>query len=947
MPHPVQCHEEKLILPYYRPGEADLLPPLLPEAAPRGKRVYPYALRELTGKTCEQTEFTALILENDFLKLTVLPALGGRLIGLYDKREKTELLFRNPVLKPVMAGLTGAWCGIGMEFNFPGSHSVSSDLPVCCQQEIRADGSGSITISDRELVSGMRWSVKLTLRPDSDAVYQESEYCNRTDMPHPAYWWTNAKVPAYDDTEFIFPARCASGAIHPPMDTTRIAELDLPYVNRVDIRHYKSVYFQLPLFFRELRSGSFGVYHRKHGVGLLHHAGCGTLAGRKIWTLGTGDDGQVINENLTLDGAPNIELQAGPLPLQTDFFLLRPGEASLRRETWLPVRNMAARHLASSEAFTVSAGDSVLRIQCHSALPPVQLKIKGHSAAGFVPETGKIYDFPLPEDGETFELTDPAGFRLLSNSVTPPKEKGDKNIVTVTSGAESDCIRARYREEIGRPEEAVPFYRKALESDGDNTAALKGLAVHALAANRPEEALGFLRKALARNRRDPESAYYCGMAEQSLGDFENAVCHLEQARSDAAWNSAAAACLGRFYLRMRRGPELESLLSESPESEEMLELSIVFRRLTGKDNRGEIARLRRLAPENPLAEFESGRCPKIPDVRKILLTAGWYFDLGLEEDARKLASPFASEDPILAYLSGKPELAEAKPAGGIFPPPMLQKCLETLAGRYPDAPRLHYYLGTLRAANNNWDSAADAWEKAKTLGCGDPELFRNLGIYYWKKRHMQKRAAEYYAAGLQKKGVGYKYICEYDALLMELGDLASRRKLLENLPVRLQENPYIIVRRAALAGAGGRWRDTLALLEKRHFVLCEGKRMTCDLFIKANCALGEAERKAERFEAALHFFRSALSYPHSLGAGRSIGKFDMKTKFRILETLSAANRKAEAETLRTEYLEECERFAIDFQPLSNIRWECGTPCADPLLDENQTYFDKIRRRDYE
>ena len=278
----------------------------------------------------------------------------------------------NPVLKPVMAGLTGSWCGIGMEFNFPGSHSVTSDRPVSCRTAENPDGSASVTVCDQEMVSGMRWQVEVTLRPDSDAVFIRSTCTNRTALPHSGYWWTNAKVPAYADTELVFPEADGTGVIHPPVDISRITELHLPMVNNTDISHYRDVYFQLPLFFRNLRRSTFGVYHREKGFGLLHHASPGELPGRKIWTLGTGDDGKVTNENLTLDGAGNIEIQAGPLPVQTDFLRLDPGETRTWNEAWLPVADLGKTHLASNADFTVSGdGAGQFRIQCHSSHAPV------------------------------------------------------------------------------------------------------------------------------------------------------------------------------------------------------------------------------------------------------------------------------------------------------------------------------------------------------------------------------------------------------------------------------------------------------------------------------------------------------------------------------------------------------------------------------------------------
>ncbi len=945
MPQPARCHETRVTIPYCRPGEADRLPPLIPECTPRGKRVYPYALQELVGEAFEPAEFRAVILENDHLELTFLPELGGRLIGMVDKKNGRELLFRNPVLKPVMAGLTGAWNGIGMEFNFPGSHSVTSDRPVTCRMKENADGSAAVTISDRELISGMVWRVTVTLKRDSEAVFID-EYCgNRTALPHPGYWWTNAKVPAYGDTEFVFPARCGHGVVHPPMDTTRIAELELPRVNQTDIRRYRSVYFQLPLFFLGLRSETFGVYHRDKGFGLLQHADFGRLPGRKIWTLGTGDDGKVVNENLTLDGAPNIEIQSGPLPIQTDFLLLNPGEERSWREHFLPVRELLERHLASSPDFTVSAGGGMLRIQCHRA-QRVELESGGERHA-FQAETGKSHDFPLLAGEENFTLRHVDGWVLLEFGAVSSSLPGAAPL-PVPEGAEAEYLRGRYCEEHGKPAAAEEHYRRALAIDGSYTAALKALGRRKLERGYFSAALPLLDAALAKNRRDPEASYYYALAAEGCGDVAEARFHFERARCDGAWRPAASARLAGLYFRLKRRSELMELLADPRTAgcEELLEIAALHHQLTGSGDAGAVERLRELAPENPLPELLAGNTPELTDPRQAGVIAALLRNLGLPEEARSVARRYAAADPVLAGLGGDIAALEAQPVAGIFPPPGTAEALEALRAEHPQAARLHYYCGVLRAAAGDWEGAVSRWNRSRELGSSDPELFRNLGLYHWKIVRDPKQAACFYEAGFHPETATYKYFYEFDQVLELLGEGDRRQKLLAALPEKLQSNPYVTIRRAFLKLEGGDARGALAELAGRRFVLCEGKRMTGALFITANLRLGEELLAAGDSAGALEFFERALSYPHELGVGRSSGNFDMKTKFLILKALHLAGRADECTRRREEFLDECDRLAIDMRPLESIRWESGAPAPDDLLRENEQFLEQIRACEY-
>lgn len=951
MPEKAFCRTSELEIPYCVPAEGDSLPPIWRTSLPRKRKVYPYMLQELTGSEFKNTVFQCVELENDFLKLTFLPELGGRLISMFDKTHNHELLFRNPVLKPVMAGLTGAWCGIGMEFNFPGSHSVTSDRPVSCRTTEKQDGSATVTICDQEMVSGMRWQVDVTLRKDSDAVFVSSRCSNRTALPHSGYWWTNAKVPAYSDTELVFPEAGGTGVIHPPVDISRITELHLPMVNNTDISHYRDVYFQLPLFFRNLRRSSFGVYHREKGFGLLHCASSGELPGRKIWTLGTGDDGKVTNENLTLDGAGNIEIQAGPLPVQTDFLRLNPGETRSWSEAWLPVVDMLKTHQASNSDFSVSGdGCGKMRIQCHSSHSPVQFR-SGEKRVDFTPEPGKMIE--VSGDCTNWRITDPEGWTLLeSDPATVHKSELQENTEKIDlHTAEAEYLQGLYLEEDGRGLAAVEHYQTALKIDAFFSPALAALGARELLLDHPAAAREFFEKALWKNRRSPEYSYYLGVCCLQLGEEKEAEFQLERSCCSADWRPAATARLAELFFRQRRGAELEKILS-MPGSEhniELLETAALYA-FTRKRDTGEIFRkIKTAAPENPLPELLQGKYDFSGnfDLRHLLITVERLFVHGLAEHARQIASHYRYQDPAAAYLCNDFELAEEASPAGIFPPPELAARLESIIHQNPGLPRGHYYCGLLRAAREDWEGALKAWKKSWQLGVRDPELCRNLGIYYWNVAQDPAKAAEYYESGFDPGKVNYKYVCEYDMLLEQLKATKTRRELFAALPQKVKDNSYVLLRMAELQYLEGDPEGALDTLKGRHFVLCEGKSMTGALFIAANHALGDRAISAGDPEKALFYYETAMSYPHDLGVGLRTGKFDMKTKYLILKTLTAMGRQEEAESRRQKWLRECAELDIEFSTLAVIRWECGVPFPSALLEENNHYWRLIDKREYE
>ena len=200
-PAPVRAWEGSLALATTVEGPADPNPPFDLFAGERFN--YPYALRNaLTGSTRVE-HYRALFLENEYLKVTVLPELGGHLYSCLDKISGREMFYANKTIKKALIGYRGAWAAFGIEFNFPVSHNWMSMSPVSSAIVSNADGSASIWVGDVNAVFGSSWRVELTLRPHRSVLEQHTSLYNRSTQRHRFYWWTNAAVRAQDDTKII------------------------------------------------------------------------------------------------------------------------------------------------------------------------------------------------------------------------------------------------------------------------------------------------------------------------------------------------------------------------------------------------------------------------------------------------------------------------------------------------------------------------------------------------------------------------------------------------------------------------------------------------------------------------------------------------------------------------------------------------------------------------
>jgi len=198
----VESRIEAIEIPTYVWGPEDPNPPF----QRRGYwSIYPYSLMDDLGEEPRPVKYRAMVVENEYLRVIVLPELGGRLYSALDKPTGQEIFYRNNVVKPGLIGLRGAWVSGGIEFNFPRGHSVTTISQVDGRLVEEEDGSATVWVGNVERIFCMGWSVGIRLRPHSSVIETEIRLSNRTPLPHPYYFWANAGVPAREDMRLVYP----------------------------------------------------------------------------------------------------------------------------------------------------------------------------------------------------------------------------------------------------------------------------------------------------------------------------------------------------------------------------------------------------------------------------------------------------------------------------------------------------------------------------------------------------------------------------------------------------------------------------------------------------------------------------------------------------------------------------------------------------------------------
>ncbi len=353
----VKVWEEDILLPTYGIGKAEKNPMFLEKRVYQGSSgvVYPYAVVEKIEDTCENKSYHAVWMENEYIKLMILPELGGRVQMAYDKIKKRHFIYYNQVIKPALVGLTGPWISGGIEFNWPQHHRPSTFLPIDFTIERCADGSAIVWVSERERMFHQKGMAGFTLRPGRAVLEIQGKLYNPTPIPQTFLWWANPAVAVNDAYQSVFPADVNAVFDHGKRDVSRYpiatgTYYKMDYSAGVDISRYKNI--PVPTSYMAIHSkyNFVGGYENDTRAGVLHVANHHISPGKKQWTWGYGDFGQAWDRNLTDSDGPYIELMTGVYTdNQPDFTWLQPYEEKTFTQYFLPYRELGVVKNASSE----------------------------------------------------------------------------------------------------------------------------------------------------------------------------------------------------------------------------------------------------------------------------------------------------------------------------------------------------------------------------------------------------------------------------------------------------------------------------------------------------------------------------------------------------------------------------------------------------------------------
>src|SRR5580658_3697007 len=883
----VRVWQATLTLPTYEEGAPDPNPPF--DAFSTGRFNYPYTLRENITNQRVPHDWRAVYMENEYLRCSVLPDIGGHLYTCLDKVSGQPMFYANPSIKKANIGYRGAWAAFGIEFNFPVSHNWVSMSPVPFSFAKNADGGASVWVGNIDRVCGMEWLVELRLRPGSTVLEEHVALNNRSDVRHRFYWWNNAGIEVKDDSRIYYPMRFTASHGFTDIDTWPVDSTgkDLSLIRNQTAG-------PVSRFVYGSREPFMGVWRPDTNSGTVHYAEYAELPAKKIWSWGVDADGLDWRRALSDNDSAYVEVQAGLFRNQETYAFLEPRQTIQFSEYWMPARGIggiARANMAGVLNLTRRAGALVAAFNANRkiALASIRIlqgkRVLAEEKTNLTPE--HIWTREIKNAGTdpfTFELRDGAGKMLLRHTEGEYDWTPAAEIKTGPQAhpAEDDALRRGTDRELqGDLLIALRSYQDGLQHAPGDFALSVAAGRLCAGLQRYADAIRYLEPAAARATWDPEIAYYLGLAYDGAGDRAKARLAYEIAARMPSWRAAASLKLGELLARQgdREAalPFLQAAKSDLRAEEEAIALGSE----PGHDPAGAAS------PLSAFLQWHAGHHndPALlrflaADPVRVLEIAAEYMRLGLYKPAADLLArdfpPVPADEtepgavlpqkhPLVAYYRGycraklgesaAADYAAAEKLSTLYVFPSRAEDLQVLRAAVQANPAdmtARYLLGTQLYARGLTNDALSEWTAARRAKAPIPVLHADIGWVLLRDKHDWIGGFQAFREGLAVDPLNVKLYDGVDAALSLMGRPARELAVsLERYP-DLRHMPTELVYALAFDRAEALEYDgAIALFHDRFFPREEGGTNVRQVWVEVKTLQALTQAAAGQCDAAL------------------------------------------------------------------------------------------------
>lgn len=922
--------------------------------------IYPYTMQDILSTKKENKTYRAIFLENEYLKVTCLPELAGRIYSVLDKTTGEEMFHTNRVVKPGLISMRGAWISGGIEWNTgPHGHSVTIVSPVNATTKKNEDRSVTLIVSNTEKIFRTKWTVHLTLRPGKAFLEEWIRIENPTYMVHPYYFWNCTAFYCLPGTKFIYPMTLGTGH-----NGTNF--FSWPIYEDKDLRWLKNYDRPTSVFAYDCGFDFFGAYDVDLDRGIVQYADHRQLIGKKAWTWGQSDDGLVSQSNLHEGDEQYIEVQSGPLLTQADYGLLKPHQKVEWEEYWYPVHGLGTGYEFANRDIAVQRlaanGKSEFRILATGKFPNARIQIQ-HENGTIVnntvhlnPEQPAVVKANVDQKSTVdisvldeynqllIEYTSP----LPIPEQAPPESNWQLTKVEFEFTTEEMYLRALTFDQQTNRLAAREWYQKALMSDPKHTESIKGLAVLDIEAGLYDNAIQQLKKGIIRNPDDGELWMYLAVAYLYEDNLEQAMIGATKAIRDENTTQVGYDLVGTIL--MRRGEYGKALHA--------FQKSVLYNPGDTRANdhlllalyaNDQHDRARKLAvsqtesqPTNPVPfailalenkkEWDTVQDTLLHNLGEKefeLIEAGLVFaNLGLYKEAYQTlkallidTNPISIQNPMVYYYLAEwaaqmgdqsqavhwTQFASSDFVKEEFPSRL--KAVDALSNALPRS-RAHgittantyLRLGNLYGGLGRLDEAETHWSLAVQINSDLNIAHRNLGLYAWKHDRDLEKAIEHYKSAIQAEPEDQTLYRDAAAILIQD---SKRKEAITLLESQLQNG----IRMDAVETLGRAYVDekqytkAIDLLSGSFFSNWENRTVSRRVFVEAHMERGKQYFEDGNTQSAYEDFATALTYPKHLGVGRPANPAEAEPlywKGRALQKLGKQQEAKEAWCLGAE-----------------------------------------------
>lgn len=569
----VKVYEGKEEIPTYQKGADELSPIFYTGRGVQGAagHMYPYPAQTNLGDELSMVTYNMVYLENEYIKVSILPQFGGKLFSAIDKTNGRELFHRNSVIKPDLIGTLGAWISGGIEWCFPHHHRTTTLMPSDYYMVENEDGSATVWVGETERDIRLRGIIGITLRPGCSYIEAEYRLNNTNEVTRNFLFWANVAITSDENWRTFWPPSQEIGVFHSNTSFTHWpisheVYRGIDYTSGVDLTWWKNHPDPVSFFFWQGKEGFVGGYDYATNAGTIHVGDVVQNKTSKLWQFGPGLQGQNARRKLTDDGKAYVELMTGTFSNnQPGYGWFSPHGVKEAKNYWYPIRDLEIVKNATLEASvtlqmrdekTVFYGfNTTQTFEEAKAILKYGDEVLVTEIINIDPSEPYTNTFKSKENLDEYqlftELQDKQGNKLVS--YTPyklqhpdlPDVQDRPALPDEIESVEDLYLTGRFVEQFSRPgHNPDDYYMKALEISPDDYRVNIALGIRKVHQWKFTEAEKYLQKAAEKLRiryyqpKEGEIFYYLGLAQLALGKEDEAYRNFSQSTWYYTWHSA-------------------------------------------------------------------------------------------------------------------------------------------------------------------------------------------------------------------------------------------------------------------------------------------------------------------------------------------------------------------------------------------------------------------------